>query len=174
MKSIENLERYCSSDDLSFDGIKCALGYFVPRDHLHKSNLLHRVCLNPDVTLEMVEYLVNLIPDMVGMKRDIKERGIEGAYPLYVGCTNEHCPNSVVKFLMESRIDDIMICPELYWGLPLHRYLSRTENADIEIVKYMVAKYHTPLNVLQGLHEEEVCNIECTKLPRMHSTSPTL
>lgn len=145
MKSIENLERYCSSNDLSFDGIKCALGYFVPRDRLHTSNFLHRVCFNPNVTLEMVEYLVNLIPDMVGMKHDIKERGIEAAYPLCIVCMNEHCPNSVVKFLMESSIDDIMICREYYWGLPLHHYLSRTENADMEIVKYMVAKYHTPL-----------------------------
>ena len=97
-KEIRRLERYCSSDDLSFDGIKCALGYFVPHDHrLHESNFLHKVCMNPNVTLEIVEYLIELlIPDIVGTKRDILERSYEGDTVLDVACGNEHCANSVV------------------------------------------------------------------------------
>eukprot|EP00956_Cyclotella_meneghiniana_P031767 scaffold84582_cov23-Cyclotella_meneghiniana.AAC.1 len=160
MESIDNLERYCSSEDLSIDGIKCALGYFVPHDRLHESNFLHRVCMSPNVTLEMIEYLVELFPDMVGTKR---ERRVEGAYLLHRACANEHCPNSVVKFLMESNIDVLnCICPMCGYsqGLPLHYYLSRRQNVDIEIVKYMVEKYpnalllvgdsisYTPLHVL--------------------------
>eukprot|EP00956_Cyclotella_meneghiniana_P032135 scaffold86992_cov70-Cyclotella_meneghiniana.AAC.1 len=140
MEPIENLERYCSSEDLSFDGIKCALGYFVPRDRLHESNFLHRVCMNPKVTLEIVEYLVELFPDMVGVKCDM---GLRAA------CVNEHCPNAVVKFLTDSNFDVLScICRGCYEGLPLHYYLSRRQNVDIEIVKYMVEKYSDALSLV--------------------------
>eukprot|EP00956_Cyclotella_meneghiniana_P045807 scaffold385568_cov199-Cyclotella_meneghiniana.AAC.1 len=63
---------------------------------------------------------------------------------------------------MESNIDVLTnICRKYYpSGLPLHHYLSRLQNVDIEIVKYMVEKYpdalilvgenitSTPLHVL--------------------------
>eukprot|EP00956_Cyclotella_meneghiniana_P030801 scaffold78695_cov23-Cyclotella_meneghiniana.AAC.2 len=156
MEAIENLERYCSSEDLWFDGIKCALGDFVSRDRLKQSNFIHRVCMNPNVTLEMVEYLVGLFPEIVGTKRDIDidERYIEikGAYLLHIACGNEHCPNSVIKLLTESDIDVLTLCSNYYpRGLPLHHYLSRKQNADIEIVKYMVEKYPEALIVGENI-----------------------
>eukprot|EP00956_Cyclotella_meneghiniana_P030443 scaffold76682_cov82-Cyclotella_meneghiniana.AAC.3 len=170
-KEIQDLERYCSSEDLSFDGIKCALGYFVQHDSLHESNFLHKVCMNRNVTLEMIEYLIELFPDMVGTKRDIDfdKRSNEGTYLLHRACANEYCPNSVVKFLMESNTDVLNYCTRskcrrygYYQGLPLHHYLYRHQNFDIEIVKYMVEKYpdalllvgenipSTPLHMLLG------------------------
>eukprot|EP00956_Cyclotella_meneghiniana_P041535 scaffold229930_cov99-Cyclotella_meneghiniana.AAC.1 len=65
---------------------------------------------------------------------------------------------------MESNIDVLTnICSKYYpSGLPLHHYLSRRQNVDIEIVKYMVEKYpdalilvgenisNTPLHVLMA------------------------
>eukprot|EP00956_Cyclotella_meneghiniana_P020580 scaffold36490_cov23-Cyclotella_meneghiniana.AAC.1 len=72
-----------------------------------------------------------------------------------MACLNEHCPNSVVKFLMNKSFDAIRlsISAEYMWdkrgsceriterGLPLHIYLSRTKNLDIDIVKDMVKEY---------------------------------
>eukprot|EP00956_Cyclotella_meneghiniana_P030800 scaffold78695_cov23-Cyclotella_meneghiniana.AAC.1 len=152
MEAIKNFERYCSSEDLSIDGIKWALGYFVSHDRLHESNFLHKVCMNPKVTLEIVEYLVELFPEMVGTERDIDidERTFKGAYLSHIACRNEHCPNSVVKFLMEGN-NDVLTCicsmENDYEGLPLHYYLSRHQNVDIEIVKYMVEKYPDALKM---------------------------
>eukprot|EP00956_Cyclotella_meneghiniana_P029703 scaffold72751_cov23-Cyclotella_meneghiniana.AAC.1 len=65
MSEIQCLEKYCSSDSLSLIGIKCAMEYFVRHDILDESDFLHRVCLNPKVTLDIVEYLVGLCPEAV-------------------------------------------------------------------------------------------------------------
>eukprot|EP00956_Cyclotella_meneghiniana_P017742 scaffold29178_cov63-Cyclotella_meneghiniana.AAC.5 len=152
--AIENLERYCSSDYLTLDGIKCAMEFFVSRDRLNGSDFFHRVCMNPKVTLDIVEYLVGLYPDAV------ENVASWGTYPLHMACLNEHCPNSAVKFLMNKNCDAIRLCSseEYMWdkrgcerlierGLPLHIYLSRTKNLDIDIVKDMVMQYPDSLMV---------------------------
>eukprot|EP00956_Cyclotella_meneghiniana_P010017 scaffold13816_cov23-Cyclotella_meneghiniana.AAC.3 len=83
-------------------------------------------------------------------------------YPLHMACLNEHCPNSVVKLLMNKDFLNEVIgryCSAEYnWidgceritemGLPLHLYLSRKENLDIEIVQDMVEQYPDSLLII--------------------------
>ena len=98
---IESLERYCSSDSLSLDGIKCAIEFFVCHDFLNGSVFFHRICINPKVTLEIVEYLVELFPDELRISCSSANGDYKNALPLHMACMNKGCPHSVLKFLIE-------------------------------------------------------------------------
>eukprot|EP00956_Cyclotella_meneghiniana_P009567 scaffold13204_cov66-Cyclotella_meneghiniana.AAC.6 len=173
MSEIQSLEKYCSSESLSLIGIKCAMEYFVPHDFLDDSDFLHRVCLNPKVTLDIVEYLVGLCPEASYNECEINNAQFYAteSYPLHMALLNEDCPNSVIEFLLKRRgenyIDELsMNCypmgsdhlADMSTGFPLHLYLSRKVDVDIEIVKQMIEGYPdalliasnglTPLKVL--------------------------
>ena len=60
----EHFEGFCSSDDLSIDELK-RMTEGISRDVLSNSSFLHRVCSNKNVTLEMVEYLLELYPQAI-------------------------------------------------------------------------------------------------------------
>lgn len=149
---IESLERYCSSESLSLDGIKCALGFFVNHDFLSDSSFLHQVCANSKVTLEIIEYLVGLYPDALRFRlHGCTVTDFENAYPLHMACTNQDCPNSVLKFLMEhycsspdlcyagiKRAMETVVNPEALIGSTfLHRVVFNRK-VTLEIVEYLV------------------------------------
>ena len=182
---IDHFEDFCSSDELSIsemrrmtDGIKL--------DDLCNSSFLHLVCLNDNVTLEIVEYLIDLFPPAIYIKKDIPDHEVKSAYPLHLACFNEECPNEVIQFLLKrlgdstamsldqsthiSHMDydwggtgiDILDSDE-YGGTPLHFYLSRTSNVNVDIVKQLGANPRallvadedtkcTPIHIL--LHNE--------------------
>jgi len=89
-------------------------------------------------------------------------------YPLHLACCNSNCPNSVIKLLVEKDLsscgDDVFPPPLQHMsviheglnvkgvpcggydgsdvqGLPLHYYLSREKNVDINIVKLLVTSH---------------------------------
>ena len=122
--------------------------------------LLHKVCQNKNVTLEIVQLLlkVNLAAAVTPTTEfawqfddELKE---STAYPLHLACCNEQCPSSVIKQLLEFYPDATKhFCaldkwdphPEfeehVIYGLPLNYYLSRTDNIDIGTVKMLVGAY---------------------------------
>ena len=155
---IDHFEDFCSSDELSIsemrrmtDGIKL--------DDLYSSSFLHRVCMNENVTLETVEYLLELYPQAINLTKDISDDcNIVSAYPLHLACYNEECPNEVIQLLLKRLGDSTAIQlthisqmdfdwgdtgiylmdSDEYGGTPLHFYLSRTTNFDMNIVKQLV------------------------------------
>ena len=160
----EHFEDFCSSDELSIremrrmtDGIS-----FSSLSSLCNSSFLHLVCLNDNVTLEIVEYLIDLFPVAIYIKKDISDAEVKSAYPLHLACYNEECPNEVIQLLLKrlndstdmsidqltyiSHMDydwggtgiDIMDSDE-YGGTPLHFYLSRTSSVNVDIVKQLSA-----------------------------------
>ena len=205
-KWIDEFEDFCSSDDLSLDGLRKMVNDASRDDlenslmclqdteykhkrpirplklqSLHKSNFLHRVCMNENVTLEMMAYLldVNLldtnpfaahtggkcldIPDLklIYMNKRYNTY-IESAYPIHLVCYNKECPNEVIDQLLqirECRNQLTQIChmdfnwgnTDLdcyhYGGTPLHYYLSRTSNVDLDIVKQLAVNSELLLSV---------------------------
>lgn len=199
-KWINEFEDFCSSNDLSLDELRKMINNASKDDldkslmvlqdaeykhkqqpiqplklqSLHKSNFLHRVCMNENVTVEIMTYLldINLLDrnpcnfaahtggkclDIPGLRLIYMNKRyntyIESAYPLHLACYNKECPNEVIELLLqirECRNQLTQICHmdfnwgktdldcEHYGGTPLHYYLSRTSNVDLDIVKQLV------------------------------------
>ena len=185
---IAKFEELCSSDDLSIDKlrtmIKEAPQVFNPDGELRvleNSSFLHRVCLNKNITLEIVKYLVDLYEPALHDEIQLPEEYIVSAYPLHLACYNKDCPNDVLELLIVKcgpkdyflahmcfmNIDwgKTGIDRNTYGGTPLHYYLSRTSNLDLGIVEQLssierVLLYHdgeskcTPIHIL--LHNKNI------------------
>ena len=129
--------------------------------------------MNENVTLEIMTYLldINLLDknpfaahtggkclDILNLPRFCC---IESAYPLHLACYNRECPNEVIQLLLEKCGDYQLthisymagnwgktgLDCGLYGGTPLHYYLSRTSNVDIDIVKQLVVNSELLLTV---------------------------
>ena len=153
---IKELEEFCGSDDLSVDELRrMTKGSY----DLEGSSCIHRVCLNKNVTLEIVKYLLDLYPSAMHSLMDIPDRHIFSAYPLHMACCNKKCPNEVIQLLLDkiegsqSETVSETIClmkfdygdtgielreDEYHVGAPIHYYLS-TSNVDLNIVKQLVS-----------------------------------
>lgn len=119
--------------------------------------LLHKVCRNKNVTLDIVELLLKVRLAAAYTATTVfswDHINDSTAYPLHLACCNEHCPSSVIQQLLEFYPDAIKhFCaldkwdphPEfeehVIYGLPLSYYLSRTVNVDIDTVKMLVGAY---------------------------------
>jgi len=158
---IAKFEELCSSDELSIDKLRTMMkeappyyNFDVEITILEGSSCIHRVCLNKKVTLEIVEYLVDLHES--GLHDDSISSSLSASsYPLHLACYNKDCPNDVLELLIAKcgpkdyflthicymNIDwgKTGIDRDAYGGTPLHYYLSRTSNVDLGIVKRLVA-----------------------------------
>lgn len=65
----------------------------------YKHPFFHNVCLNKNVTLEIVQFILEVCPDVV--KQGTVLRG-GTAHPLHCVCKNDNCDHSVVKFILEG------------------------------------------------------------------------
>ena len=136
--------------------------------------LLHKVCRNKNVTLEIVQLLLKDNPAAANTPTGEfawEEYEDSTAYPIHLACRNKHCPSSVIKLLVELNPNHLrhfcvldewnphrqhfQECPP--YGLPLHYYLSRTDNIDIETVRMLIKAYP---QALIDLDEENDDNID--------------
>jgi len=152
---IRHFEISCFEDDFSIEEMR-RMTTGVSQDDmkdLKGSSFLHQVCANKNVTLEIVEYLLDFYPQAINtcLNGDdiIFIHYVESAYPLHLACYNEDCPNEVIDLLLRKIPDHQLtqICRvHEDWGgycddnggTPLHYYLSRT-NVDLDIVKRLMA-----------------------------------
>ena len=109
---VEHFEELCSSEDLSIDDLQRVTKGITAIDELRNSSFFHRVCMNKNVTLEIVEYLLDLYPKAINCCTDIlyDDKDVDhfigdvnSAYPLHVACYNEECPNEVIQLLLTKR-----------------------------------------------------------------------
>jgi len=76
---------------------------------------------------------------------------IKQAYPLHVACCNENCPNDVISLLIEQypEATEWLSNMNVYYydyldeaaSLPLHYYLARNKNVDIDTIEKMIKAY---------------------------------
>jgi len=171
---IKELYELCSSDNLSLSALQQKINTLDERDIQNISRVqyielpkayeegnvieqfpfLHMACRNKNVTLEIINYLLDTFPNTTGKWSSDKFCSCETeAYPLHLACCNEDCPTTVIEYLViefPSTIQHSCVVgkgihpehPEFYIeGLPLHYYLSRDKNVDFDTVKMMVEAY---------------------------------
>lgn len=144
-------ESFCGSNSLSLEEIMERMtSEDINLDDFEYSTFLHVVCMNKNVTLEIVDYLLHLVPQAAAVCMDMVERdeGISLAFPIHLACLNEYCPASVILLLLDNSPDEALyhLCfkaetfryGEAIGGLPLHFYLAREKNVDLDIVKKLL------------------------------------
>jgi len=112
---MKELDKLCSSpgyqetDRLSIDELK-KLQHTIPKvlkgetlRAYHKHPFFHNLCLSrgshKNVTLEMVQLILSICPDLVKQGTVLR---VGYAYPLHCVCNNGNCPDSVVKLIMDG------------------------------------------------------------------------
>ena len=157
------LEEYCASDDISLDGLKDKLNQIIQPTALACSHFLHELCLNQNVTLDMVQLVLENNPyaahcesnryneEYMNEDVDVYEEDQNGdtSYPVHLAALNIHCPNTVVELLAKSYPSALShLCyldAELFddydnyiAGTPIHYYFARTSNLQLDTVKTLV------------------------------------
>ena len=164
---VRDLEDLCMSDLLSLSSLKEKTKFITQGSFDNKSSLcLHYVCGNKNVTIEIVEHLLDCsFPD--GPYHSQVVNGSE-IYPLHLACANEHCPSPVIDLifkrssgsnifkrfetssLLTSQLKKLGlvgngVCPNSMMnvqGTPLSYYLSRDPSRiDPDIVIKLVNAY---------------------------------
>ena len=187
---LKDLNEFCASDDVSLNTLKEKVeGYFLAHlnsevryviqpfdiDEYQQHPFLHTMCMNKNVTLELVQYILDTVPRAAKTSTHVfcpeterEDDESNKAYALHCACYNPSCPTSVIELLLESypsaleqlcliedgvnsgRYDSIYVR-----GLPLHYYLSRTSNVDIDTVKMLVKAL--PETLVTTEQEDFVC-----------------
>ena len=102
---VEEFEDLCSSEDLYLDELKRFIeGISLDDFDLSHSSFLHRACMNENVTLEIVMYLLRLYPGTINTSFDLSDDEYASisasSYPLHLACFNKDCPNDVIEKLL--------------------------------------------------------------------------
>lgn len=101
-------------------------GRTILASHGDSNSILHEICQHPEVSLEIVKFLVDIYPEAVS------HRPPQGQYvPLHdIACDNYRVPIEVVEYLVDRypkalRIGNEDILPPLAYAIKTCRRLSR-------------------------------------------------
>ena len=159
---MDELVVICESKDLSIESLKAKIK-LLPSHHTasayvhHKYSsrpFFHAACMNKNITLEIIEYLLDAFPLVQNLPTAyFCPDGETTSYALHCACYNNNCPNEVIKLLVKNNsaspaslnqfclVGDGVQCEDYddyIRGLPLHYYLARESNVDIDTVKMLV------------------------------------
>lgn len=145
---IKILEELSMTNELSFSDLLEKIKD-IPRFAIHDLSFVHLavISMTKNTSLEFMEHLIKDFPDEVSRRSSLFcPHGTTQSYLLHLACYNEHCPTSIINLLVEQYPDALR-----YWetkdeyrqsnGLPLHYYLSREKNIDIDAVKMLAEAY---------------------------------
>eukprot|EP00574_Skeletonema_japonicum_P004510 CAMPEP_0201718608 /NCGR_PEP_ID=MMETSP0593-20130828/4083_1 /ASSEMBLY_ACC=CAM_ASM_000672 /TAXON_ID=267983 /ORGANISM="Skeletonema japonicum, Strain CCMP2506" /LENGTH=789 /DNA_ID=CAMNT_0048208949 /DNA_START=76 /DNA_END=2445 /DNA_ORIENTATION=+ len=176
--ALQELEDLCASSHyFSIESLREEISKKVFDDiDITGSSFFLKACLNEMVTLEIIEYLLECFPDAaenlgswtVVDGPDELNRFFEikiEAYPLHCCAQNDHCPAEVIKLLIEkypAALEEFCFLNTLLFpgeelrrvrrALPLHYYMARPTNVDIDTVRVLVEAY--PQALLAGAGSE--------------------
>ena len=94
-------------------------------------------------------WILILLPELVQIKSEEDHEAGEGIYPLHCLCYNENVSSSIIKLITEqfpdallefapTDLDSGVYSDHPTRGLPLHHYVAKRSNVDIDVVKLMV------------------------------------
>ena len=149
---VKDLEDCCGSDSMSLNALQEKIR-FIPSNAVQKLSFLHQACSDKNVTMEIIAYLLNVYPAAANICTNMlspNESDTRRAYPLHLACCNDCCPRSVIDLLLKKNPSALRHLCLLgkgirnnarghHHGLPLHYYLSRKSNIDLESVKMLVS-----------------------------------
>ena len=154
---MKELERLCyNTDNLSLTALREKISQFSPGDvtqeRYNNRPFLHAICMNKNVTFEMVELILDSFPDVASWQSDSfnwaefygythfnDENRI--SYPLHLACYNQYCSFAIIKLIMDkypaalryfTSTGNLFNYGDGEWaeGSPLHYYLARESNVD--------------------------------------------
>ena len=147
---VVELEDICRSGSLSLESVKSIISQVTTTD-VSTSSFFHHAVSNKNTTKEIVELLLDFHPNAASITTNVFcPRGESAAYPLHMACDNSLCPRPVIELLLKR-------CPQainhrcwifheadsLYEGenklLPIHYYLRRMFNIELETVKMLIS-----------------------------------
>lgn len=150
----------CWNCNVTLEIIQYLLNTFpsIKQFEAKRCDFFHNACGNSNMTLEIIEYLLTIFPNAAQLEIEHWDRRSNPSLvlPLHFACDNKDCPASVIKLLVEKYpaalqqfaivYDGLKVCgvrdePGFIAGLPLHYYLSRSVNVDIDVVQFLVQKY---------------------------------
>jgi len=173
---IKELNNLCSSDNLSLSALQEKLNLLDKNDiSLVNScyntpgsvSCFHRVCMNKNVTLDIIQSLLNTFPkaaewpthyycpSIIASEFSYPEDNEKTlAYPLHLCCYNEHCNSDVIELLVglfPKPLDKVCIIGDgirvghyNYWDcdyiqtVPIGYYFARDSNISIDAVRVLV------------------------------------
>ena len=164
----EQLDKICESDEISLTLLREEINLLRPQNNINNNfhenyecaPFFHAACMNKYITLEIIQYLLDEFPQVVEVTDEY-----EGSYsyPLHTCCYNEHCPSDVIELIMKrypsalGKFDMVEMgfychdfVRDIARGLPLHYYLARGSNVDIETVRILVEEYPQSLLAIDG------------------------
>jgi len=137
---IKILEELSMTNELSFSDLLEKIKD-IPRYAIHDLSFVHLAVISMTKNTSLEDF-----PDEVSRRSGLFCNGTTQSYLLHLACYNEHCPTSIINLLVEQYPDALR-----YWetkddyrqsnGLPLHYYLSREKNIDIDAVKMLAGAY---------------------------------
>ncbi len=149
----EELCGFCINEEISVDILRERIEA-TPQNVLARSPpVVHWVCLNEKVTLEVVEYLLHVFPRAASFATELPALNGGITYPLHIACNNIYCPSSVIRLLWTKyrpALEEVCVVdkdgPD--HGLPLHFYLARTSNLELDMVRELVDAYPQALRTV--------------------------
>ena len=155
---MKQLEDFCGSDELSIDALRYQVGLIPPNaTAVQNSSFLHGACNNENVTLPIIECLLDAFPGAASIGStsfchyESANEQWATSYPLHLACRNSRCPNSIIRMVLEKYPlalrhlcmvkNGIEVDPDFSPGLPLHYYFMRPHGIDLDTVKMLVEAY---------------------------------
>ena len=147
---VGQFEDFCGSDSLSLKGLQEKISR-IPSDSnaIQSSSFFHQACSNRNITVEIIQLLLNNYPEVTNIGSDFCSENGSTAYPLHFACYNSDCPSAVIELLLKKNPSVVSHFCYFYEGvnhtdaegLPIHYYLSRASNIDLGVVKLLVTAY---------------------------------
>ena len=151
------LEQLCESDALSIASLQCIIDEdVIDMDDVKSSSFFHKACYNKHITKDIINFLLDFYPEAAEIESEyycLNRHPHEKTttYPFHLACLNSHCDNDIVVAILKRYPPAVLHMSNigrelqtndydhsLVEGLPLHYYLSRTSNVDMDIVKLLL------------------------------------
>ena len=164
---LKSLIDLCASNSLSLNALKEKIN-FLNWNYYDPSSLremceecpylyvfFHLACLNKKITLEIINYLLEVFPEAASYHSLESNTGAPSTHSaLHCACYNEYCHSSIIELLVKKNPE---LCKmkgkareeenKVVEGLPLYCYLIRKSNIDINTVKILAEDYHQALTL---------------------------
>jgi len=169
MNTVEELCKWCigqKDKPLSLSDLREKISQLsttgdITQETYNNHPFLHYICLNTNVTLQMVECILDSFPGIASWPTNIFRwsdtvKSSSYTYAIHCACCN-NCPKSVIGLLLKKYppaiehlsdgFGNVFDHIEYVTGLPLHCYIAYNPYIDIDVVKLLVEAYPQSLMV---------------------------
>ena len=186
LEAQQRLSDYCQSDDLCVDGLRIRIDQFVQIEDaiglgLLTSTgrlLLHHVCMNERLTVDIVRLLIDNFPGSAGGPDEKEFQPI----PLHVACWNRNTTVEIVRLLINAFPQSVRR-QSLDGGMPLHYLCSGNCTDSLNVLALLLETYPEAVNhparagmlpihiACMGSKSSEFCQVLAEEYPGLDDES---